>query len=159
MSAASGNETLLPTSWRARPRGFASLMALYESNYLRLARLTGDPALLAGERVSRVASGCDLRLNVLEQCPYTTTLDLTHVFHEAAVVGPGLETFLTYPDVRIRVYRDARMAQAQHWPADQPEPYGRLPGEAGRELQQRWLFNNMLNKWLEYCIELGHSLV
>jgi uncharacterized protein YqiB (DUF1249 family) len=51
------------------------------------------------------------------------------------------------------------MAQAQHWPADQPEPYGRHPGAAGRELEQRWLFNNMLNKWLEYCLELGHSLV
>jgi uncharacterized protein YqiB (DUF1249 family) len=159
MTAASGNETLLPTSWRARPHGFASLMALYESNYLRLARLTGDPAHLAGERVSRVAGGCDLRLNVLEQCPYTTTLGLTHLFHDSIAVGPGLETFLTYPDVRIRVYRDARMAQAQHWRADQPEPYGCHPAETGRELEQRWLFNNMLNKWLEYCLELGHSLV
>jgi uncharacterized protein YqiB (DUF1249 family) len=159
MTTASGNETLLPASWRARPHGFASLMSLYESNYLRLTRLTGDPALLAGERVSHVPGGCDLRLNVLEQCPYTTTVGLTHLFHDPAAVGPGLETFLTYPDVRIRVYRDARMAQAQHWAIDQPEPYGRHPGEAGRELEQRWVFNNMLNKWLEYCLELGHSLV
>jgi hypothetical protein len=159
MSAASGNETLLPTSWRARPRGFAALMTLYESNYLKLVRLVGDPARLTGERVSRVAGGCDLRLTVLEQCAYTTTLGLTHLFHDAEAVGPGLATFLTYPDVRVRVYRDARMAQAQHWPADRPEPYGSHPGEAGRELQQRWLFNNMLNKWLDYCLELGHSLV
>jgi uncharacterized protein YqiB (DUF1249 family) len=159
MTAASSNETLLLTSWRARPRGFASLMSLYESNYLKLVRLAGDPAHLAGTRVSRIATGCDLRLTVLEQCPYTTTLGLTHLFHDAAEAGPGVETFLTYPDVRIRVYRDARMAQAQHWPVEQPEPYGRRPGESGRELQQRWLFNNMLNKWLEYCLELGHSLV
>jgi len=159
MSWASGNETLLPTSWRARPRGFAALMSLYESNYLKLIRLAGDPAGLTGAHTSCVAGGCDLRLVVLEQCPYTTTLGLTHLFHDPGVVGPGLETFLTYPDVRIRVYRDARMAQAQHWPADQPEPYGRYPGEAERELEQRWLFNNMLNKWLEYCLELGHSLV
>ncbi len=109
MTMTSDNETLLPASWHARPRGFASLMALYESNYLRLARLVGDPALLSGERVSHVAGGCDLKLNVLEQCPYTTTLGLTHLFHDPRVVGPGLETFLTYPDVRIRVYGDARM--------------------------------------------------
>jgi uncharacterized protein YqiB (DUF1249 family) len=96
---------------------------------------------------------------VLEQCPYTTTLGLTHLFHDPGAVGPGLVTFLTYPDVRIRVYGDARMAQAQHWPMAQPEPYGRDPGHAGRELEQRWLFNNMLNKWLEYCLDLGHSLV
>jgi uncharacterized protein YqiB (DUF1249 family) len=159
VTATGGNETLLPVSWRARPRRFAALMALYESNYLRLTRLTGDPSRLTGERVSHVAGGCDLRLNVIEQCPYTTTVALTHLFHDPAVVGAGLKTFLTYPDVRIRVYGDARMAQAQHWPVDQPEPYGRHPGAAGRELEQRWLFNNMLNKWLEYCLELGHSLV
>jgi uncharacterized protein YqiB (DUF1249 family) len=153
-----GNEALLPASWRARPRGFAALMSLYESNYIRLTRLTGDPAKLTGERISRVAGGCDLRLTVLEQCPYTTTVGLTHLFHDPGVVGPGLETFLTYPDVRIRVYTDARMAQAQHWPADQPEPCSSNPLQAERELQQRWLYNNMLNKWLEYCLDLGHSL-
>jgi hypothetical protein len=154
----SANETLLPTSWSARPRGFAALMAVYESNYLKLTRLAGDPALITGERVSHVAGGCDLRLTVMEQCPYTTTLALTHLFHDPLAAGPGLATFLSYPDVRIRVYGDARLAQAQHWPADQPEPYGTHPGAAERELEQRWLFNNMLNKWLEYCLDLGHSL-
>lgn len=158
MNLRDGNEALLPASWRARPRGFAALMSLYESNYIRLTRLTGDPAKLTGERISRVAGGCDLRLTVLEQCPYTTTVGLTHLFHDPRVVGPGLETFLTYPDVRIRVYTDARMAQAQHWPADQPEPCSSNPLQAERELQQRWLYNNMLNKWLEYCLDLGHSL-
>ncbi len=153
-----GNETLLPVSWSSRPRGFAALMALYESNYLRLARLCGDPSQLSGERLSQVAGGCDLRLTVLEQCPYTTTLGLTHLFHDPAAVGAGLATFLSYPDVRIRVYGDARMAQAQHWPADRPEPYGRLPAQTERELEQRWLHNTMLNKWLEYCLDLGHSL-
>lgn len=158
MSSAAGNEALLPTSWRARPRGFAALMSLYESNYLRLTQLTGDPARLNGERVSRVAGGCDLKLAVLEQCPYTTTIGLTHLFHDPQAVGDGLATFLSYPDVRIRVYGDARMAQAQHWPADRPEPYGRVPAQAERELEHRWLHNIMLNKWLEYCLELGHSL-
>lgn len=158
MSAAIGNETLLPVSWRARPRGFAALMSLYESNYLRLTRLTGDPARLAGERISQVAGACDLKLTVLEQCPYTTTLGLTHLFHEPAVAGTNMSALLSYPEVRIRVYTDARMAQAQHWPADQPEPHAAHPLRAERELEQRWLHNKMLNKWLEYCLELGHSL-
>jgi uncharacterized protein len=156
--SATGNDALLPVSWRTRPRGFGALMSLYESNYLRLAQLCGDPARLSGERVSHVAGGCDLKLNVLEQCPYTTTLGLTHLFHDPAAVGAGLETFLSYPDVRIRVYGDARMAQAQHWPADRPEPFGIDAARTERELEQRWLHNNMLNKWLEYCLDLGHSL-
>lgn len=158
MSISLPSEALLPASWRGRPRGFAALMSLYESNYLRLTRLTGDPARLRGERVSRVAGGCDLRLLVLEQCPYTTTLGLTHLFHDPAAAGPGMQALLTYPDVRVRVYTDARMAQAQHWPAGQPEPCASHPLRAERELEQRWLHNNMLNKWLEYCLELGHQL-
>jgi len=60
--------------------------------------------------------------------------------------------------VRVRVYCDARLAQAQHWPVDRPEPFGRNPLQAERELEHRWVHNNMLNKWLEYCLELGHSL-
>jgi uncharacterized protein YqiB (DUF1249 family) len=153
-----GNEALLVTSWRARPHGFSSLMALYESNYLRLTRLCGDPAKLEGERVSRVVAGCDLQLRVLEQCAYTTTLGLTHLFHDPAAARPGHDALLSYPDVRVRVYCDARLAQAQHWPADRPEPFASDPAQAERELEQRWLYNNMLNKWLEYCLDLGHSL-
>ena len=151
-------DVLLPVSWSTRARGFGALMALYESNYLRLLQLCGDPAMLGAERVSRVAGGCDLRLAVVEQCAYTTTLCLTHLFHDHDAVGPGLATFLTYPDVRVRVYCDARLAQAQHWPADRPEPFGRDPHQSERELEHRWVHNTMLNKWLEYCLELGHSL-
>lgn len=153
-----GNEALLPASWRSRPHGFAALMSLYESNYLRLARLCGDPARLAGERVSHVPSSCDLKLTVLEQCAYTTTLGLTHLFHDPASAAPELATLLSYPDVRVRVYSDARLAQAQHWPLDRPEPFATDAQQAERELEQRWKYNNMLNKWLEYCLDLGHSL-
>jgi uncharacterized protein YqiB (DUF1249 family) len=152
------SEALLPVSWSTRSRGFGALMALYESNYLRLLQLCGDPNVLLGERVSRVAGGCDLKLVVIEQCPYTTTLGLTHLFRDPGAVGPGLSTFLTYPDVRVRVYCDARLAQAQHWPAQRPEPFGRDTAQSERELEHRWIHNTMLNKWLEYCLELGHSL-
>ena len=152
------SDLLLPVSWGARPRGFAALMSLYESNYLRLLQLCGDPAALRGERISHVSGGCDLKLLVLEQCAYTTTIGLTHLFHDHGSVGPGLATFLTYPDVRVRVYCDARLAQAQHWRVDRPEPFGRNALQAERELEHRWVHNNMLNKWLEYCLDLGHSL-
>jgi uncharacterized protein len=150
------NETLLPVTWRAKPRGFVALMSLYESNYLRLARLCGNPAQLQGERVSRVAGGCDLRLVVLERAAYTITLSMTHLF-DRPLSGRDLPELLTYPDVRVRVYCDARLVQAQHW-ADAPPRA--LPGRMGaeREMHQRWMFNNMLNKWLEYCLELGHRL-
>ena len=39
-------------SWRSRPRSFVALMALYESNYIRLGWLAGELATLAGEHRS-----------------------------------------------------------------------------------------------------------
>ena len=157
MSVAS-SEALLRVSWSARPRGFGALMALYESNYLRLLQLCGDPAQVDGERVSRVSRGCDLKLAVVEQCAYTTTIGLTHLFGDDDAVGPGVLFGVQKGGDAPCVYCDARLAQAQHWPSDRPEPFGRDPLQSERELEHRWVHNTMLNKWLEYCLELGHSL-
>jgi uncharacterized protein YqiB (DUF1249 family) len=144
-------DALSVVSWRSRPRSFVALMSLYESNYLRLATLAGNLRDLAGVRVSRVADDCDLRLSVTERSPYTTTFDLTYLFDVADGVS-------TYPDMRVRVYHDARLVEAQEW-ASQHDHEGlrRLRGLAERELDQRWARNTMLNKWLEYCIDRGHG--
>lgn len=132
-------------------------MQLYESNYLRLHELCGDPARLNGERLSQVEQGCALRMRVLERSAYTVTLNLTHLF-DAHGAAPTPE-LATYPDVELRVYCDARLVQAREWaelppgaPADQPARVG------DRELRQRWTYNIMLNKWLDYCLEVGHRL-
>jgi uncharacterized protein YqiB (DUF1249 family) len=148
------NDTLSLVSWRSRPGSFVALMSLYESNYLRLASLAGDLRLLQGVRVSRAVGDCDLRLSVTEQTPYTTCLDLTYLFSD----GEGVST---YPDMRVRVYHDARLVEAQEWSQEpatrhEHEALRRLRGAAERELDQRWARNTMLNKWLEYCIDRGH---
>ncbi|MEP7314046.1 MAG: DUF1249 domain-containing protein [Pseudomonadota bacterium] len=143
------SETLIPVSWRARPRSFVALMSLYESNYIRLRDLCGDPARLRGEYRSRVAGDCDLLLSVAEQAPYTTTMSLT-----CLLSGPGTERF---PDVAIRVYSDARLAEAQYWVEQPRHPQLKaLRRQVERELDQRWALNMMLNKWLDYCMERGH---
>jgi len=145
------NDALTLVSWRSRPRSFVALMSLYESNYLRLAELAGDLKQLADVRVSRVADDCDLRLSVTERSPYTTSFDLTYLFQQDDVVS-------TYPDMRVRVYHDARLVEAQEWASQHDhEALRRLRGLAERELDQRWARNTMLNKWLEYCIDRGHG--
>ena len=147
-------DALSIVSWRSRPRSFVALMSLYESNYLRLATLAGNLRDLAGVRLSRVADDCDLRLSVTERSPYTTTFDLTYVF-DAIDAQNGLST---YPDMRVRVYHDARLVEAQEWASQHDhEALRRLRGLAERELDQRWARNTMLNKWLEYCTDRGHG--
>jgi uncharacterized protein YqiB (DUF1249 family) len=148
------HEALLPVSWRARPRSFVALMSLYESNYIRLRALCGDPARLRGEYRSPVSGDCDLVLSVVEQAPYTSTLNLTYLLPP---IGGGAGDLERYPDVRIRTYSDAHLAEAQSWATNPAHPALRaLKRGAERELDQRWALNMMLYKWLDYCMERGH---
>ncbi len=144
-------DALSIVSWRSRPRSFVALMSLYESNYLRLAQLAGHLERLPDVRISRVADDCDLRLSVTERSPYTTSFDLTYLF-------PEVDGVSTYPDMRVRIYHDARLVEAQEWASQHGhEALRRIRGLAERELDQRWARNTMLNKWLEYCIDRGHG--
>jgi uncharacterized protein len=138
-------DTTTVVSWRARPRSFVALMGLYESNFIRLGWLAGNLLALNGRYVSSVRGDCDLVLTVTERSPYTSTLNLTYLLPEP---GAG-----RYPDMRVRVYHDAHLVEAQQWmrPGGSPRR-----GSPERELDQRWARNMMLNKWLEYCVERGH---
>ncbi len=128
-------------------------MQLYESNYLRLNDLCADLAHLPDQQCSSLPGQCDLKLNVKERAVFTLTLGLTHQFQALNVPAAAAESpLLTYPNVQLRVYTDARLVEAQGY--DLPE--GQRAGPADRELGQRWAANMMLNKWLEYCRELGH---
>lgn len=143
-------DSLCVTSWRARPVSFVSLMTLYESNYIRLRALVGDVRRLAGCAVSRTPADLDLHIAAVEHCPYTTILRLTYLFDEPA--GPAAD-----PDLEVRVYHDARLAEAS-----QCARWVRHPGLSNlrnglpSQLGERWLRNMLLNKWLDYCAERGH---
>ena len=144
------NDTLTPVTWRARPRSFVALMGLYESNYIRLSWLAGDVLALEGEHRSVVADDCDLLLTLTDRSPYTTTVNLTYSFPEESGA-------LRLPDMQVRVYHDAHLAEAHEWAGTHSQPVLKaLRTHAERELDQRWARNVMLNKWLEYCVERGH---
>ncbi|NIR59208.1 MAG: DUF1249 domain-containing protein [Gammaproteobacteria bacterium] len=133
-------EDSLPTL--AEPRTFAGLMELYESNYERLRRLIPE---VPGQRrrVSRIPGALDLHLEILEHHRYTTDLWLSYLFEDA---GRGIAE----PAVEIRLYHDARQAEAlacsrRHEPA-----------ASDRALESKWEINRFLNKWLGYCLSQGH---
>jgi uncharacterized protein YqiB (DUF1249 family) len=137
-------------SWRARPGSFVSLMSLYESNYIRLSWLPPNLEALAPSQISVVDGDCPLHLAIEERSRYTTTLRLTYMFEDEA--GP-----LADPDLLIRVYRDARLAEVQacaRW--HRHAVLESMRSQLARDLGDRWLRNVMLNKWLDYCVERGH---
>lgn len=135
----------------ARPRSFAGLMALYESNFRRFVRLVPEPELPFDVAVSHSRSDRDLHLRVTERCKYTTTVHLSYWFGDGESAQPD-------PDLRIRLYRDAELAEAVHCQAH--SRYAALPGlDLANEaaLDAQWPRNLLLNKWLAFCLQHGHG--
>jgi uncharacterized protein YqiB (DUF1249 family) len=133
-----------------RPGSFAALMTLYESNYIRLGWLVNDLVAPAPAAVSDVKGDLPLYLTLLERTRYTTSVHLTYFFDEG-------EARVADPDLRIRIYHDARLAEAMACThRHRHAALRRLDPGPGQELSRRWARNVMLNKWLEYCTDLGH---
>ena len=136
-----------------KPKSFVGLMALYESNYVRLLNLIPDLECLDGCFRSRVAGDCDLHVDVLERSRYTATLSLTYYFANGTVR-------VADPDMIVRAYLDGRLAEAislcgHHRHAE----LRRLARKHGSQLGERWQRNVVLNKWLAYLLEQGHLIL
>jgi len=99
--------------------------------------------------ISQVANGPDLYLQVIERHDYTTFLRLTYL------IGEGRQH---NPNAHIRVYHDARMAEATAFSPEQG-----IQRLAGPEIPshglvvRNWRLNRALLKWLDYLLEQGHS--
>lgn len=137
---------------QAPPLGsFAALMELYEMNYMLMRRLMPRMPELSGTLCSEGGEGLPLVVEVLEQGRFTTVV---RMFYRMPGEDGGL---CEVPDLRVRVYRDARVAEAVN---------GRLRGRgchtlgpAGeRCLEQRWRLNRFLYKWLRYLLYRQHHI-
>ena len=136
-----------------RPNSFVGLMALYESNFLRLLQLIPEIGRLDGCYRSRVAGDCDLFVEIIETSRYTVTLSLTYHL-------PTDEGILSDPDITVRVYLDGQQAEVLAiGERRRHEALRRLVFEHREELDRRWRFNIVLNKWLDYLYDQGHLIL
>jgi uncharacterized protein YqiB (DUF1249 family) len=146
-------DSLLVPETIAKPRSFVGLMAVYESNYLRLLRLIPELDRLDGCFVSRVAGDCDLFVEVIETSRYTVTLSLTYRL-------PTDDGLVADPDITVRAYLDGKQAEVLDIGEKQRHAaLRRLVFEHREELDRRWRFNIVLNKWLDYLSEQGHLIL
>ena len=61
------------------------------------------------------------------------------------------------PELEIRVYHDARLAEACGTGGATAHPgLMRLAAAVEPGRGERWSCNMLLNKWLEYCVGSGH---
>jgi uncharacterized protein YqiB (DUF1249 family) len=136
-----------------KPKSFVGLMAMYESNYLRLLHLIPDLEQLDGCFRSRVAGDCELHVDILERCRYTVTLSLTYYFE-------GEQGRIADPDLTVRAYLDGQLAEAMSLTGNHRHAaLRRLAKEHRAELDARWKRNVVLNKWLEYLTDQGHLIL
>ena len=136
-----------------KPKSFAGLMALYESNYLRLMYLIPELERLDGCFRSRGAGDCELHVDILERCRYTVTLSLTYLFETD-------EGRVADPDMTVRAYLDGKQAEAMSLSGHHRHAtLRRLAREHKAELDARWKRNIVLNKWLDYLTDHGHLVL
>jgi uncharacterized protein len=147
-------DSLLVPQCIYRPGTFAGLMTVYESNYIKLRQLSTALEWDTDTFVSSSSRDNDLHAEILRREPYTTTLRLTYWFQEA---GGGA---MPDPDLVLRIYHDARLVEAVSSGDAHRHAKLRELARSGSsaELDRRWRINMMLNKWLDYLFEVGHSL-
>ncbi|MEZ5561615.1 MAG: DUF1249 domain-containing protein [Gammaproteobacteria bacterium] len=136
-------------------RSLGALMALYEGNFLKLAGLA--PMLLperpAGALVAVSGSPHDLDLHLTVDAVTRYTLDLRLSYHFDDPAGCVAD-----PDLRLRVYLDARMVEVLGWiHAPRHDTLRKLLNDSSRELDRRWSKNIMFGKWLDYLHDMGHG--
>lgn len=127
----------------ANPRSFAGLMELYEHNYMRLRNIAPDLEV-ADEMISSVPDHQDLYLSISQRCKYTTMLRMTYRFEVEHEI-------LFEPDLHLKVYHDARVVEVQQF-----HSRSRGPMYLADLVEQKWLMNRFLYKWLGYCLYQGH---
>lgn len=141
--------SVLPVS--ALPDRLGQLMDRYADNYWRLMQLFPLGGLKAGVYRSSVGDGLDLQVELIEQHAYTIELRLSYTVLDPHSGRPD-------PSAMLRVYTDARLAEATHCEVSQRwQDLLGLRGSARVLVDQRLRMNSFLGRWLEYLGERGHG--
>lgn len=130
------------------------LQASCEANYLRLMRLLPDMRELGKTRRIAISQG-DLLLGVLvlevlESCPYTSTVQVSQ---------EHCLSWLPVPKMEVRVYHDARMAEVIR--AENARRFRGIyhyPNAQMHQPDEKAQLNLFLGEWLSHCQACGHEL-
>ena len=138
------------------------LMTLYESNFIKLTQLIENmESLLLGNSnkyTSYTDLDCDLHMAIIKKERYTTTLTLTYEF--SIDNGKGFSESVLDPDLTIRIYHDAKLVDvvdSTNISKHQHRKLHEISQLQSHELSARWKRNMMLNKWLDYLLDMEHS--
>lgn len=146
-------ETADPIVRIVQPRTFTGLMTLYANNYTSLRQLLGDLRRLPARLISESATDLHIHLSLQERSPYTTSLRMTYWLNSNGHL-------MAYPDLKLRIYHDARLAEATACRDQSPRAFSNSVSPSPMsELLRRWTLNILLRKWLEHCLDHHQQFV
>ena len=130
---------------------FGWLMGLYAENHTLLTRLFQPGDLPVGSYRSSIGDGIDVALDVTALHAYTVELRLSYALVDPVTGEPD-------PSAHVRLYRDARQAEATHCYVGRrwQDVIGLYPPPAAI-MDHRLQMNTFLGKWLNYLSERGHG--
>jgi uncharacterized protein YqiB (DUF1249 family) len=137
-------------------------LAQCEANYLRLMKLL--PSLdTSDERefALPMAAKGDLRVHIQveDRAPYTTTVLVSHPkVSQSETLGLSASA-LSMPDLRVRLYHDATMAEVVSWQRHRDiKPKYDYPNAQMYQQDEKAQLNLFLGEWLSHCLAQGHAV-
>ena len=127
------------------------LETICASNYRKLLNLIPNIKNFSKAAVGKASQKPDLQLEVLERSTHTLTVKLSHRFSQ-------LPNDLWMPDVEIRLYLDAELAEVlrDHARTSVSRVF-KDPGKTAEILNYKWQLNYFLTKWLDHCLSIDYQ--
>ena len=124
-------------------------LSLYERNFNRLMDLLPDLSCRKGRIVLALAGQSPVRVEVLEQNPYTTTIHLYQGLR-------GARPWISDLTMKVRIYHDARVAEVIACQGIHSfRPFYPYPNPKMLQPYEKRRVNHFLGEWLSYCLISG----
>ncbi len=125
------------------------MMQLYEDNYRYLLRILPEVKRISGTVVSEFNGRPVLFVDMLEQCPYTSIMAVTHYLSSGGGIASDME-------LKLRVSHDARVAEVIGYQGHvRILPVYRYPNRRMYQRHEKKQVNLFLREWLLYCLRYG----
>ena len=128
-------------------------LSLYEKNFNKLLNWLPDLTCQRDAFVLPIAGLPPIFIEVLEQNPYTTTIQIRQNLHSA---GPWIPSLA----MKVRIYHDARVAEViASQGLHKFRPFYPYPNPKMLQPYEKRRVNQFLGEWLSYCLKLQRSFV
>jgi uncharacterized protein YqiB (DUF1249 family) len=127
------------------------LQTVCEQNYKKILYLIPDIKIIEAAAQGYSEGKPILHVKVLEQSPYTKTIELSHFFDSE--FGMILE-----PAVKIRLYFDVRTAEVlRDYKRVEVDKAIKDLGQVKDVMDYKWRLNYFLEKWLDHCLKKQYT--